>query len=52
MVEKRKIEAMAANCRGARGGIGSSSKEEENYESDISDETVQIKPMMTKTHLF
>ena len=39
MVERRKTEAMVVKCQRARGGIGSSSKEEENYKSDIRDET-------------
>ncbi len=39
IVEKRKTEAMAAKCQRARGGISSSSEEEENYESDTGDET-------------
>ncbi len=39
MVERRKTEAMAAKHQRARGGISSSSEEEENYESDIEDET-------------
>ena len=39
MVERQKIEAMAARCQRARGGISLSSKEEENYESDTGDKT-------------
>ncbi len=39
MVEKRKIETMAAKQRRAIGGISLSSEEEENYESDTGDET-------------
>ncbi len=37
--ERRKTEAMAMKRQRARGGLSSSSKEEENYESDIRDET-------------
>ncbi len=40
MVERWKIEAMAAKRQRARGGISSSSEEVENYESDTGDETV------------
>ncbi len=39
IVERRKIKAMATKCRRVRGGISSSSEEEENYESDTGDET-------------
>ncbi len=39
MVERWKIEVMAAKRQRARGGISSSSEEEENYESDTGDET-------------
>ena len=39
MVERQKIEAMAAKRQKARGGISSSDEEEENYESDTGDET-------------
>ncbi len=38
-MERREIEAMIVKYRKARGGISSSSEEEENYESDIGDET-------------
>ncbi len=37
-MERRKTEAMAVKCQRARGGISSSSEEEENYESDTGDE--------------
>ena len=39
MVKKRKTEAMAVRRQRARGGISLSSEEEDNYESDIGDET-------------
>ena len=39
MVEKRKIEAIAAKRRRNRGGINLSIKKETNYESDIEDDT-------------
>ncbi len=39
MVERRKIEAMTAKRQKARRGFHLSSEEEENYESDIGDET-------------
>lgn len=38
IVERRTTEAMATKCRRNRGGIGLSSKKEENYESDIGDD--------------
>ena len=39
IVERQKIKVMAAQYQRARRGISFSSKEEENYESDIRNET-------------
>ncbi len=39
IVKRRKTEAMVAERQRARGRISLSSEEEENYESDIGDET-------------
>ena len=39
IVEKRKIKTMTARCQRAREGINSSSKKEENYESNTGDKT-------------
>ena len=39
MMERRKIEAITARCKRARGGSSLSSKEEKNYENDIGDKT-------------
>ncbi len=38
-MERWKTEAMVAKCQRARGGINSSSREEENYESNTRDKT-------------
>ena len=39
MMERQKIEAIAARRQRAKGGISLSNKKEENYESDTRDET-------------
>ncbi len=39
MVERWKIEAMAAKRQRARGGISLSSEKEENYKNDTRDKT-------------
>ena len=39
MVERRKIEAIAARCQKARGEISLSSEEKENYKSETEDKT-------------
>lgn len=39
IVERQKIEAIAAECKRARGGISLFSEEEKNYESNIKDKT-------------
>ncbi len=50
IVERRKTKAIVAKRWRARGGMSLSSEEEENYESDIGDETDQTKPTMMKIY--